>query len=241
MALIDLTKKVGIVLAKRNIPNVRAQVGMALDISGSMQDLYRSGAVQAISERLFALAVKFDDNATLDSWVFHNRSYEITPITEDLFETYVSNHILGNPKVDLWGGTSFAPMMKDIVAHYSPETISSSISSGLDGVKALFGFGKKAASVPEQQPDPAYIIIITDGENDDHSRTISIIEENADKNIYWEFVGIGNERFNFLREIADAYPNVGFVKIDDITTIDDDDLYMELLNEEMVAWIKKFS
>jgi len=46
MALIDLTKKVTIVLDKKGISSVKPmRVGFALDISGSMEDEYRDGSV----------------------------------------------------------------------------------------------------------------------------------------------------------------------------------------------------
>ena len=41
-----LKKSVGVVLKKKNLTNVKARVGMVLDISGSMRSLYKNGTVQ---------------------------------------------------------------------------------------------------------------------------------------------------------------------------------------------------
>jgi hypothetical protein len=54
-------------------------------------------------------------------------------------------------------------------------------------------------------------------------------------------VGIGSESFTWLNKIADKYPNVGFVKIDELDRISDEDFYMKLLNEEFCEWVKKFA
>jgi hypothetical protein len=83
-------------------------------------------------------------------------------------------------------------------------------------------------------------MFLTDGENDDATATMRYLKELAQKNIYIEFVGIGNASFNFCRTAADALPNVGFVQIKDITSISDDDLYTQLLNEEFCSWVTKF-
>jgi len=240
MALIDLTKKVGIVLAKRNMPNVVAQVGFAIDISGSMQGMYSNGTVQKVVDRLLAIANKFDDNGSLDAWAFQNSAFDLAPATEADFENeYVKRNILKNSKVNLWGGTSYAPVMEKITEHYFGASTAPAKSSG-----GLFGglFGKKnapAAASSEETADPVFIIFVTDGENDDKSDTRKMIEQYADKNIYWEFVGIGNgSDFNFLKQIADEYPNVGYVGIRDIGKMPEEDLYLELLNEEFCGWVK---
>lgn len=51
---------------------VTARVGVVLDISGSMRDLYTRGIVQEVVERILAVACKFDDNGSLDVWVYDN-------------------------------------------------------------------------------------------------------------------------------------------------------------------------
>lgn len=51
----------------------RAKVFVVIDRSGSMDSLYRSGAVQDVLTRLLPLALKFDDNGELEVYVFNTR------------------------------------------------------------------------------------------------------------------------------------------------------------------------
>ncbi|MEH7374633.1 VWA domain-containing protein, partial [Neobacillus drentensis] len=52
MSSINLLKKTaGIVLEKKKLTNVVARVGLVLDISGSMRNLYKNGSVQKVVER----------------------------------------------------------------------------------------------------------------------------------------------------------------------------------------------
>src|SRR4051812_26347902 len=60
--LIDLHKKAGISLAKKNLTGVRACVYLVLDYSGSMSSYYRDGTVQAFTDRILAAAAHFDDD-----------------------------------------------------------------------------------------------------------------------------------------------------------------------------------
>ena len=70
--LIDLRKETvhKIVLEKRNLIDVNARVSIVLDFSGSMEHLYRNGSVQALLDKVFPIAIEFDDNEELDIWIF---------------------------------------------------------------------------------------------------------------------------------------------------------------------------
>lgn len=97
LSSIDLRKKiVQITLEKKKMSHVAARVGLVLDISGSMQPLYKNGTVQEVVERILAVACKFDDNATLDVWIYDNEFSRLTPATEGDFNQYVERNILNN-------------------------------------------------------------------------------------------------------------------------------------------------
>ncbi|WLW41379.1 hypothetical protein LJIJOHLM_00087 [Escherichia phage KKP 3954] len=51
-------------------------------------------------------------------------------------------------------------------------------------------------------------------------------------------VGVGNEKFSFLKELANAYDNVGFIGIKDLD-LTDSELYDKLLSEEFGEWVVK--
>lgn len=233
--LIDLTKKVSIILEKKQLNNIKAQVGFAIDISGSMQGLYNNGTVQEAVNRVQAVAVKFDDNETLDMWTFNERSQALEGATPSLFGTYVQKHIIGDSKVDKWGGTNYAPVLENIMEHYfsAPAKPASGFFGGL--------FGKTAPAAPAATTVdlPVFVVVLTDGDNDDRDATRRLVKEAQNKNIYFQFVGIGRgTTFSFIRELGDEFGNVGFVAIPDLERTSDDDLYNGLLNDEFVGWAK---
>lgn len=249
MAIDLLKKKVGIVLEKRKLPQVTCEVKFALDISGSMQRMYNDGTVQKLTDRLLAVASRFDDNGEMEVWTFTNGFDEAPVVTESMHEGYINKHILNNSSINKWGCTSYAPVMQDIIEKSFTEKVSKTVTN--EEKPGFFGklFGAKPTittsevfSVGDRNPKfPIFVPFVTDGDNSDHSETERLIKECANKNIYWLMVGIGSESFTWLNKIADKYPNVGFVKIDELDRISDEDFYMKLLNEEFCDWVKKFA
>ena len=61
-------RRVGFVLQKQGIhERIPAQVGLNIDVSGSMQDLFSNGIVQSALERVLPVALYFDDDRTVGS------------------------------------------------------------------------------------------------------------------------------------------------------------------------------
>ncbi len=219
---IDLEKrveKVKFILDKREINDIPCQVKLAIDRSGSMDDLYYNGTVQDVVERILAIGMKVDIDKSIDIWAFHNGSRELPPVTEQNLLNFVNQEIV---KKISSGGTSYAPVMEDI--------IKSSISKN-----SLFGMFKK-----KEDSKPTLAIFITDGESNDENVAEKAIKNSQDKNIYWMLVGIGNADFRFIERLGEDYPNCGFIGIDNISKVDDEDLFDGILNEEFAKWVKKF-
>jgi|694.fasta_scaffold59073_3 hypothetical protein len=217
---IDINKRVasvGIVLEKRKMNNIPCQVKLCIDKSGSMQNLYNDGTVQDVVERVLAISLKVDQDGTVDVFAFHNKTQAVKAVTLPLMENYVKKEI--EDKMG-WGGTSYAPAFEAIV-------------NSSKGKKGLFGFGAKPA-------DPTLAIFITDGENDDAREAEKVIKDSQSENIYWLLMGIGSANFRFIEQLGDKYPNAGFVPVNDISAIDDDDLFEAMLNEELATWFQKF-
>ncbi|WP_066305825.1 VWA domain-containing protein [Bacillus sp. FJAT-29814] len=214
MATIDLQKKtVKIVLEKKNLVKVTARVGLVLDITGSMRNLYKNGTVQRVVERILAMAAQFDDDGVLDVWVYDNEFSRLKPVTERDFEGYVNRIILEDDLVHKFGRNDEPPVMKDVLKKYLEED-------------------------PSQ--DPAYIVFINDG---GCKKSIKpLIESSAKYPIFWQFVGIGNGNFDFLRTLdtmeGRVVDNANFFHIDDIDQISDDKLYDALLSE-FPGWLKE--
>lgn len=238
---IDLGKKTaaaGIVLAKRNLPNPPAcEVGVALDISGSMRDEYQDNIVQDVAERIFALSMRFDKDQKLDVWTYDDRepSY-IGSVVVSNVEDYVKKNIVNNSSINKWGGTDYAPVLKMIDTHYFGGTTVKE-SSGFLGM-----FKKKTVETSGGASGgaPVLLFFITDGENSDRREFESTMQGLRSKNIYVQIVGVGNANLSYVERVANAEPNVGFCQIRDVRALSDEQMMEKIVTTEFVDWIKKF-
>jgi len=214
MATIDLQKRsLKIVLEKKKLVSVKARVGLVLDITGSMRNLYKNGTVQKVVERILAIASQFDDDGMLDVWVYDNEFSRLKPVSERDFVGYVERIILNNDLIHKFGRNDEPPVMKEVLKKYTEE---------------------------EPSDDPAFIVFINDG---GCKKTIkSIIEDSASKPLFWQFVGIGNGNFDFLKKLdtmeGRIVDNANFLHFGDIDMVSDDQLYDSLLNE-FPSWLEE--
>lgn len=193
----------------------QARVVVVMDKSGSMHSNFHSGKVQAMLTRLLPLALKFDDNGELEVFVFDTRCQLITPpMTISNFETYVDTEIISNGYGPS-GGTSYAPVIRTTMKEMDCEDASSSI--------------------------PIFVIVITDGENDDKAQTDEAIRWSSKFPIFYQFIGIGSSSFNYLQKLDDLdgreVDNTAFISCEDIASMSDDELYAKLL-EQYPQWLK---
>lgn len=220
--LIDLTKKAKVVLEKKNIFGEKAQVVFAIDISGSMSTLYSRGVVQELTDRLLGIGMNLDDNQSIDVFAFGQGNYEIDSATQHNHTNFVNGTLL--KKVRLEGDTRYGGVMKSIVDKYSQQKK---------------GFFKKTV---ETATIPTYVVFVTDGNNSDPKEAEKIIRESSDQAIFWQFVGIGNARFDFLQKLDDMsgrfLDNADFFSVSDLTRVSDEDLYDKLLTE-FPQWINQ--
>ena len=109
--LIDLTKKAGIVLEKKKLTGVKAEIILAIDKSGSMNSLYKNGTVQQLVERLLGIGMNMDANKEMNVFQFNNGSNFVGTATEANHSTFVMDN-----KMTVSGGTKYAPVMEMIVS-----------------------------------------------------------------------------------------------------------------------------
>jgi hypothetical protein len=177
----------------RGIEGVSAEVIAVMDFSGSMSGLYRRGAVQRTLERLLSFALAFDDDGSIDTYLFHDKSINLPKaITAQNLEGYVDREIIGKYTM---GGTKYAPIIDDIVSKYQK-------TSG-----GFLGIGSR----PAPRELPAYVLFFTDGENDDKSYAEQAIREASKHGIFFQFVGIGGETFRFLQKLDDLPGRASFI------------------------------
>ncbi|MDQ0860632.1 VWA domain-containing protein [Bacillus sp. V2I10] len=214
MSSINLMKKTaGIVLEKKKLTGVVARVGLVLDISGSMRNLYKNGTVQKVVERILAVASQFDDDGMLDVWVYDNEFSRLPSVTERDFENYVSLRILNSDTIHKFGRNDEPPVMYDVMNKYLKE---------------------------DPNKDPAFIVFINDG---GCKRTIKKpVVSSSDKPIFWQFVGVGNSNFEVLENLDTMegrfIDNANFFHVQDIDAMTDEQLYDRLLNE-FPDWIRE--
>jgi hypothetical protein len=208
MKKIDLRKKELITICEEKGPVLtqKARVAVVMDYSGSMRQMFRDGTVQNVLERLLPIAMQFDDNGEMEVWLFENGYRRMPAMTLNNFYGYVEREILN--KGYHMGGTEYAPVMNDVGKKYINED-------------------------PAQMPN--YIIFITDGNNSDATATKTAITKWSKYPIFWQFVGIGKEKFAFLTRLDNLdgryVDNANFFALDDIERVADSVLYQRLLNE----------
>lgn len=192
-------------LTKPSLDGLTSRVALVLDYSGSMRDLYNNGTVQAVVEKVLPIAMNFDDNGSMEMWIFENGFKRLEDISLNNFYGYVKENIM---KYRM-GGTCFAPVMEDVFNRYIKED-------------------------PANLPN--YVIFITDGENSDASRTTELLKKLSNYPIFFQFVGIGDCDFRYLRkldEMSGRYvDNANFFAVRDVNTVS----YDQLLSE-YPAWL----
>ncbi|MEH2123585.1 TerD family protein [Nostoc sp.] len=232
---IDITKKaeinllkakVDIVLKKKGINKNVGRVALVLDISGSMNHQYNSGAVQAFLERIVPVASRLDDNQTLDVWFFGSKHKRTKSVTEINLDGYI-NKECGEVKrallvfkmpslmIELGGGNNEASVIKDVIKKYTQE-----------------------------QPSklPTLIVFLSDGGVTDEQGIQKSVIDAAKYPIFWQFVGLAGSNYGILERLdtmgGRIVDNADFFHVDDLGKITDEQLYERLLNE-FPSWMKQ--
>lgn len=223
MNQLDLRKQVVLDLKKTiGLDGQKATVVLVLDKSGSMQTRYQNGFVQRLLDRVLPIGLGFDDDQSVDLIVFHHEAFMHTPITRATIGNIVADVV----KSYQWGATNYAPpinLLMDVV-------VGKQVKTG--GVLGMGGTMKRP-NTPQQ--NPVYVIYVTDGQNDDKSATEESLRECSQYPIFFQFVGIGNERFTFLQKLDDlpgrVRDNADFFQANDLDSISDDELYSRMMTE----------
>ena len=218
--ILDLNKKIELSLEKAGVVNVpKLEVRLAVDESGSMQDEYAAGLVDAIIDRFIVAAMKFDDNQSLDVAFFSNGLRDApAALAED-----VGSYLRRKGGRHNWGGTNYAPIIEHFETRVAPPK------------KGLFGIG---GGQPEGTSKyRGYCAVITDGDNSDKSYFERQLNATSG-DTYYEFIAIGTDIHpGYLTAIAERYKNVGFTHIVSPRTITDQEFYDALINTKFVEWI----
>lgn len=221
--LISLAKTAQISLEKKGLSGHRAKVALCLDISASMDKLYRDGKVQALADRIMALATRLDDDGELDIFLFGEEGHQPAPMKLEGCSTYVRDLLRSHP---LEGGTRYHKAMKLIREHYC-------------------GSSEKREA-PLRQDMPVYVMFVTDGGTSNRESAIAQLRFASYEPIFWQFMAIGKTRglfgsnFDFLEKLDDLsgrhVDNADFFCVEDPSKISEEDLYAKMMNE-YPGWI----
>lgn len=224
--VLDLTKTLG-------IGDQKAQVVLAIDYSGSMMNLYHDGTVQRIVERIIPIAMAFDDNEAVEVYRFdHNSKRITTEVTPRNYKGFVDKYV----NTGSMGGTNYTPVMEDITKDFTK-------SGGGSFIKKLFG--SKTMTDTQAAELPVYVIFVTDGDCSDVRESLNYIKEISNKEIFWQFVGVGYSTFRTLEQLdtvsGRVVDNANFFQIRDsseLLSMTDEQLYGKLLHE-FPDWLKQ--
>lgn len=208
--IVDLRKKAAVAINTHGLKGMKAQVVLVLDISKSMNALYRSGVMQNVIERILALGLNFDDDGSIDIFLFGTDAYALPSITINDFDNYVQNVILSNYKIN--EATNYAPVLRLIQDKYQ---------------------GKQADPV-------FVIFITDGSNADKRETTNIIQSIATEPMfIQFVGIGSDDFPFLCKLDELKGRPidNTGFMHVNDIISIDDSELYSRLLNEFPI-WIK---
>lgn len=228
--LISLVKKVGVSLEKAGLSGHKARVALCLDISASMSRLYSSGQMAAFTERILALATRFDDDGQLDVFLFGNDVHQPEPMDLANSRGYIERLL---KRYRLEGGTRYGVAMQAIRHHYYPQ-------------------GGGAAGKPISARLPVYVMFVTDGQTMDEKLSEQQVRDSSFEPIFWQFMGIGKSNkagntkkgffarlletdFSFLEKLDSLdgryIDNANFFSVEIPDQQSDEELYALLLSE----------
>ena len=229
--VVNLSKEANVDLGE-----VKAQVVVVVDYSGSMSQMYKDGTVQRVINRLLPLGLTFDDNGEVEVFRFADgKNYaQFESLTIENYDDYVKRFI----DTGWMGGTDYAPVLKEIKKQYI---------DGNTKKAGLFGklFGKKentsTLTGADASVNPVFVIFITDGDNSDKKDTNVIIRELSKTNSFIQFIGVGTASMSYLEKLDDLdgreCDNTGFERFEDIESVDDYTLYNKVLMQ-FADWLK---
>ena len=209
--VVDLSKKAQIELKKRSLENSKSQVVLILDISKSMNALFKSGVIQELIQRILGLALNFDDDGSIDIILFGTRAYQLPPATLNNLDHYVERDVLSN--YNIIEATKYATALKMIQSKYK--------GNQGDPVFVIFVTDGNNSDKKESTQ------LITDLSRE----SIFFQFVGIGKEIF--------PYLNKLDDLPGRFiDNAGFMHVDDLATIDDSELYARLLNE-YPEWLRE--
>jgi hypothetical protein len=229
--LLSLAKSASHAVDLSGLNGQTAKVAVALDFSGSMSGVYRSGAMQRLVEKALALATQFDDDGAIDFFVFDTKAAYLGEISIGDFTGSVDRLTKGRRM----GTTNYADAFLTVRDHFgfAPPT---------PPKRGFFGLGKAQPTLTVPADIPVYALFLTDGAPDNKNAAIQALTEVSTAPIFWKFLSIGRQQMPFLEQLDTLtqrfVDNANYEPIGDVDAISDALLFEKML-EEFPDWLKE--
>lgn len=217
--LLPVAQRTKLTLEKRNLSGLTASVALVLDYSMSMSELYRSNAVQKLSEKVLAIATQLDDDGEIDIYIFESRAHYLGTLTLANFRTGIADLTSGRRM----GSTDYAGVI-DLVRKRSTDAPK----------RGLFSRAKSGPAA-----NPVLALFVTDGapnSESDAERALTVASKHP---IFWKFLSIGRP-IPFLQRLDSMtgreVDNASYSNVKDITGLKDDAL-LDMILDEYPTWV----
>jgi hypothetical protein len=208
---VDLRKyAVAVSLVKSGLDGRTFRVVLAIDCSGSTKKLFRSGVMQRSLERMVVIADLLDDNGEMEVWFFGDFPVRSAPVRVSDAPDYLERQAADKKRAE---GGNFEPrVMKEI----------------LDWAAA------------EPSPHPTLVLFWSDGGVHAEKQITELLVRSSNRPVYWMFLGLGVADYGVLARLDNVrggvVDNAGFLPIDDIDLLSDDDLYGQIFGSFVSRW-----
>lgn len=250
LSKLDLRKKeVEQVSSQLGISGIQVRLMVVMDASGSMHDEFNSGKVQETVERLVPIASKMDSDGAIEFLWYASEWADGGTVAEENMEGFVGRKMPQHRPREA-SPRSEAPKQSFLQRLAS----SGNAKNREDNPKTVqdIGFENEEPKVMQEvirrhreEPSelPTVVLFITDGGiSYNNSRDIErLISESAREDIFWQYVGLGRADYGVLERLdtlrGRELDNAGFFALDDISKINDQELYRRLLSE-LPLWLE---
>ena len=238
-ALVDLAKKAQFSINKHGLEGQVARVALVLDYSGSADSLYHEGTMQAVAEKVLAVATQFDDDGEIDVFLFHGVAWFAGSLNLSNYRGGIQRLIAGKDM----GGTNYAAAFDVVREYYFPSGEVDPIAPVAVAKRGLFGRRKGGSATATPAPSveidttlPVYVAFFTDGQTSGEPAALKAARRTSEHPIFFQSIGMGQaDRFGFLkRDLNDhggRVDNFGFFTHPHIASMGDAQLLDGLLNE----------
>lgn len=208
---IDLRKyHVATALMKNRLDGRTFRVVLAIDASGSMKPFYKSGLVQRSLERMVPIADLLDDDGRMEVWFFGDYPVRSAPVDAHTMYDYIERNRADKKRAE--GGNYEPRVMQEII----------------DWVTAT------------PSPHPTLVLFWSDGGVHAEKKITQLLVSSSVLPIFWMFLGLGRADYGVLARLdavtGGVVDNAGFIPIDNIELMPDEELYGLIFGQFVSAW-----